>query len=251
MSPSQTPSAGAFDDYINTDSATLAPPLNEEQAASTEVKAKKAAKPPKAPMGKKQKVMLFGGVGALVLVGAIMLGKEDPPPPVSPDVAAILAAANPPVPGQVMEDAPFAGFEDVTPVAASELESSGDPTLDALNATLAGDALFNADAAEVAPVMATEAEAPHTPAPPPSVAPAVPAIREIAATETAPTLDQATRMRIEGLQNDLKRAQDARRAAERNQRVPVTVVAVLDDGVVVRDARGREKVFAVGEQVKL
>jgi len=256
----QQPAPGEFDDLINADNADserLARPLegtNESLGGTKEVKAKRADKSPKPPMGKKQKMMLFGGGGLLVIAAsaALMFGDNAPPSRVAPtaNVAEILTQTT--SPGSEPETAmgaPFAGFEDVPPVEGAVLDTSGDPTLDALNAfALAADGV--PVIGEPASVDAAELSAPVETAATASPVPVVPSEPSVAVVDTSPELD-AARMRIEALEGDLKRAQEARRVAERNRRVPVTVVAVLDDGVVVRDARGREKVLAVGEQVRL
>jgi len=245
MTTQQNPDPNAFNGWTETESATLAPPP-EAHASTQEVPVKKGKRAPKPPMGKKQKVMLFGG-GVLALVVALTMMGEKDPPPASPsvDVAAIIAQTHQGSPENVAEtNTPF-GFEDVTP----GVESIFDPTLSALNAELAGETLGDEVSAEVPAIAAQDETMPVPPITAPL--PAAPASPAVVDADTPPTLDAATRRRIEGLEGDLKRAQDARRVAERNQRVPVTVVAVLDDGVVVRDARGREKVFAVGDQVKL
>jgi len=248
MTTQQTPGSNDFDGWTETESATLAPPP--EAVTPKEVPVKKAGRAPKAPMGAKQKKMLLYGGGALALVVAFMMtGKKDPPSTMpSADVAAMLAQAGQSTPGSGTEPNPFAGFEDMTPDAGTEASPDSDPTLVALNADIAGDSLVSEDAADRAPVVVLDT--PPVPAPVPAPLPAPPVEQAGTAADAPPTLDAATRRRIEGLEGDLKRAQAARRAAERNQRAPVTVVAVLDDGVVVRDSRGRETVFAVGEQVK-
>jgi len=247
MATQQTPGPHDFDGWTETESATLAPPP--EAVTPHEVPVKKAGRRSKAPMGKKQKMMLYGGGALALLVVFMVTGKKDPPPAMpSADVAAMLAQAEQAAPENAIGQTPFAGFEDVTPDTEAPPDPDSDPTLSALNADVAGDTLVNEDAADRDPVAVLDTA--PSPAPAPASLPAPPVEQSVTAADAPPTLDAATRRRIEGLEGDLKRAQAARRAAERNQRAPVTVVAVLDDGVVVRDSKGRETVFAVGEQVK-
>lgn len=207
------------------------------------------------PLPRKKKLMLLGGgvgIAALACVAVVLVGKPKPAE-VSPDVAAIISKAST-VPAIQTERAQI--NQPATPAAA--------PTPTPAEAMAALDA-----AAPLTPPATAPAPAPAVAMPAPTAAPAVAATpapevkapAAVAAAKTpvvtapatpvaaAPAKDPAL-VAAEAELARLRRELKAARAAARPPAAPnYTLVAVLNDGAVVRDGAGRERVINVGTRI--
>lgn len=209
------------------------------------------------PAAKKKKLMLLGTVGAVVLVAGVGLvgmkrGGANAPggdPSLSPEIAEVIAAAekmgsNPPTPSP---DYAIPTDDAVLAVPGLELDGVVQPEAVPASAPVAA-------ATEVSPPVVQPAAAVAAVAP--AAAPAPVAVVPAPAPAPAADTGEFTR-RIQALEGDLARARSGLK--ERDGRIArlerearkgdYTLVAVLNDGAVVRDSSGREQVITVGRKV--
>jgi hypothetical protein len=205
---------------------------------------------------KLQRIAVLGvlGVGVIAAIAFLRPQKEAP---VSADMAAIMAAAKsvdaakaavptqseapkaPPPTGAVsmaVQPAPAAPAAPVVPATAAQAPA---PAVSESTVAPVGAAV------PAAHPVATQPAAPMVAAEAP---PQAPAPKAAVATETSAADDGEL---VNKLRRDLAGERSARlRAEKRAQSLgAATVAAVLSDGVVLRDAKGQERVIAVGEKV--
>lgn len=151
---------------------------------------------------------------------------------------------------------------DSEPSAYDQLGQPGDEAAVPLDAVAGG--AFEQDAIEavtVDPAPVVEPEVQPEPEPAPAPAPAPAAEPAVTGTEDPERSRRELELRIASLENDLDRAQQTREAnlrvirdlrgqlAKHEGRGSYSVIAVLNDGVVVRDNSGSERVYGLGARI--
>lgn len=229
-----------------------------------------AAVAPAAPKGagsKKKRMVAILGVGVMACIGVVVFMKPKEAPPASAEVAAIMASAQSVDAAKTAMNAPepapagavMLGAQPVAPIQPNAAVQAPAPTpthaaaaeLQAATAAAVSDAR-PAAVAPVAPPAAQPQPVAPAPASPEKVEAAPAAVAAVHKPEAveAPGADEAL---IKKLRADIAAERAARLRAERRAEAMkgATVAAVLSDGVVVRDAKGQERVIAVGDKVAL
>lgn len=235
------------DESIDDLAAFMEGPVNDAHDADVDDRASASRKEAKkgAPSSKRRRLTLAIAAGGVVAVsvGALIAGRHPKPPSADPAVDRIIARAQShaeqtPAPGG---QAPDAG----APVAATVPNAAADA------------------AAVVRPEQRAAGPAPAAPAPPspqvvaPAMAAVVPPTAGTAPATAPPAVEEGAAeakrlaMRVEALQGDLDRMR-SKLAAERRivRGHTYSVVALLTDGVVVRDETGSEHVYSVGSKFR-
>lgn len=246
-----------FDAWMNTGGPSVRAEGAEDEPAEVAEAAGKRGKGERKQVGKRQEVLarlarkpavVIPVVLAIAVVGLMVVrGGGNEPTPTESQYAALTPAVAEPTSSELPE---------VDLTAYGQMgEPAGEaaaPLADADADTDASASVAHTDeAAPPAPEVASEPEPEHQP-----VAEAGP--------EPAADTDQSTqnlKLRVEALENDLERARQTREAnlrVIRNLRAEVakqegqrsySVVAVLNDGVVVRDGSGSERVYGLGARI--
>lgn len=231
-------------------SAPPAPPHEEAVAVNAKQKAgvsgKNAEKAteagkPKFKLNKQQKLIAIAGlaVGAIVGYSALSSQKNKAAADngVSPDVAGVMEAAK-----SVPEKA-----------EGKQVEKAAAAPVEALSSTETA-AVVTAEAQQPAPVapVAPVQQVAQEPVQKPVDKPAQPEKQSAPVAGDAEKL-KAIQSEVETIRAQMRNERQRRIAAEKAAAAKPkkqTVVAVLDDGVVVRDADGNEKVIRVGDGVQ-
>lgn len=218
---------------------------------------------------KKKRIYAILGIGVIACLGVVAFMKPKEAQPASAEVAAIMAQAqsvdaaksamNAPTPapaGAVMlagqQAAPTQPAAATPPPAATPVHAAAAELQVATAAAVKETHAAPAQAAAPAPATPAAVAQPAVVAPAPAKVAAAPveaaaAPKQVAAVEE-PGADEAL---IKKLRSDIAAERAARLRAEKRAEAMrgATVAAVLSDGVVVRDAKGQERVVAVGDKV--
>lgn len=248
-----------FDQWMGDSPGVVHRHANVVDAESIEVPAKKTGRA-KAQESKgflkKHPMLAFAGLAVVgVAVASLVVDKDEPGTnaAVSPEVAEVVAKAN----GMQVQPptAPVttSAGADVAQTAASPAPAASNTAAIAAQAQPVTPASPPASVATPPPVVAAAPPAVPAPASRPASAPK-PA--PVVAPPSSPAAADANQLdaerRITLLRQEVARANAARNRAEQAARAgggKFTVVAVLNDGVVVRDAQGHERVIGVGQGV--